>query len=97
MVWITHSTPCFEGPPKQDITHLFNLRGHDYFISERHQKIDWNQAWSDCKSHNAKLVKIETKELQLKLQTELSKHGDYHYWTAGYWDQQKPKFLWNNG
>lgn len=49
-----------------------------------------------CKRFNAKLVKVETKELQQKLQNELKKHGQYTYWTAGYWIDQR-KYAWNSG
>ena len=77
---------------------LLELNGQRYFISKDHQEINWNEAWSYCKKYYAKLVRIESKELQQKLETELPKHRNFHYWTAGYWNQQKQmSFTWNNG
>lgn len=78
-------------------TYLFELSGQRYFVTSR-EKVNWDEAWSDCNSFNAKLVRIDSAELQLKLERELPKYGYYCYWTAGYWDRTKDNiFTWNSG
>ena len=88
----------FAGNLYEATSDLFELNGQRYFISKSSQEINWNEAWIYCKGYNAKLVRIESEELQRKLESELLKHGAFHYWTAGYWNQQKQmSFTWNSG
>ena len=88
----------YPGPSGHDVINILTLNGLHYFVSKLRQQINWSEAWSYCKGYNAKLVKIESRELQQRLESELLKHGDFDYWTAGYWSEHKQKsFIWNNG
>lgn len=75
--------------------YLLSLDDYDYFtIADA--GITWDIAWNKCQGYNAKLVRIDSEALQLKLQRELPKHGHYNYWTAGYWNKQS-KYSSNSG